>query len=55
VLRAYDEFPQTLSHPGAPGFGPDFTILALGGEVVVDYSLRVHVILWPAQVFSQTT
>jgi len=38
-----------------PGFGPDFTILALGGEVVVDYSLRVHVILWPAQVFSQTT
>jgi neutral ceramidase len=44
MLRAYDEFRpvhQVLYPIQALRFGPDFTILALGGEVVVDYSLRV--------------
>jgi len=44
MLRTYDEFRpvhQTLYPIQALRFGPDFAILALGGEVVVDYSLRV--------------
>jgi neutral ceramidase len=44
MLRAYDEFRpiRQISYPvQALRFGPDFTILALAGEVVVAYSLRV--------------
>jgi neutral ceramidase len=44
MLMAYNEFDpvQQISYPiQALRFGSDFTILALGGEVVVDYSLRV--------------
>lgn len=43
VLKAYDEGhpPRTVSYPvQAIRFGDKYTILALGGEVVVDYALR---------------
>jgi hypothetical protein len=44
MLRAYDEFRPVRQTPyplQALRFGPDFTILALGGEVVASYSLRL--------------
>jgi len=44
MLMAYDEFRPVHQTPypiQALRLGPDFTILALGGEVVVAYSLRV--------------
>ena len=44
MLRAYDEFSPVRQIPypiQALRFGTDFTILALAGEVVVAYSLRV--------------
>lgn len=44
MLRTYDEGHPIRSYPypvQAVAFGKDLTILALGGEVVVDYVLRV--------------
>ncbi|MBI3696299.1 MAG: hypothetical protein HY238_15865, partial [Acidobacteria bacterium] len=44
MLRAYDERRPIRNYPypvQAVAFGRDFTLLALGGEVVVDYALRV--------------
>lgn len=43
MLKAYDErrAVRSVAYPvQAIRFGPDWTVLALGGEVVVDYSLR---------------
>lgn len=43
MLKAYDErrAPRAVSYPvQAVRFGKDLTILALGGEVVIDYDLR---------------
>ncbi|HWQ52282.1 MAG TPA: neutral/alkaline non-lysosomal ceramidase N-terminal domain-containing protein [Bryobacteraceae bacterium] len=44
MLKAYDENRPVRSYPypvQALSFGKDLTMVALGGEVVVDYSLRV--------------
>lgn len=44
MLRAYDEKRPIRSYPypvQAIAFGKDLTLVALGGEVVVDYSLRL--------------
>jgi neutral ceramidase len=44
MLRAYDENRPVRSYPypvQAVSFGRDLTLVALGGEVVVDYCLRL--------------
>jgi hypothetical protein len=44
MLRTYDEGQPIRHYPypvQAISFGKDLTVLALGGEVVVDYALRV--------------